>query len=1025
MKESAATAKFLEARARLNPEQRAAVESIEGPVMVLAGPGTGKTQVLAFRIAEILTQTDVSPRNILALTFTESGVTAMRERLLSLIGVTAYGVGIYTFHSFANRVINDAGAAFYKTHTLDPIDDITQLQLIMDILDAHLELETLRPPRAPYFYVKPIVSALRSLKNEGVTPERLRELCLTDITSLQHDPASISKAGKSKGELKQSVKDEIEKLERSVALADVFAAYESALEEKGLYDYEDMILFIIQSFETNAELLAKYQEQFQYILVDEYQDTNTAQNNLVRLLSDYFDTPNIFVVGDDKQSIYRFQGASVANLVTFREWYPMARVVSLQQNYRSGQVILDAADILIRRNSEQIHTLFPEMHTELTAQTKAGSITYTSYATADQEALAIVAKIKTLLASGVPAEEIAIIYRENSEAEAFTHLLARQGIAFHLEAGDDILKDYDVRQLVNLLTLARNPHDEFALFRYLYAPYSQADTKDLVTLSRLRKRERTSWASLLTEPGPPSTAPTLINWEVFRDLYEKIQLWHRYQETHSIGDTLERVFLDSGLLQWLMREPDHLERLHRVRCFFEEVKGLATTKPHATLEDLFAHLEIRQTYGLPIISPPFTVERSSAIRLMTAHKSKGLEFAHVFIPHFQDGRWSNGGKRDLITLPQGIVAHHVISSEQLLEEERRLLYVALTRAKEAVYLSSAELDSSNRKVLPCQFLSELGEVVQGETQAPAGLLITEFFSPVQSHFTDMQARHYLQEIVAKQPLTPTGLNTYLTCPLEFLYHDIYAIPGIREPYQAYGTAIHKALELWGHWLRTEQVVSREAILRVFQETLQKEGLSEDDALRYQKLGMEVLSAFYEQHHEWQPPLAMEYSFTPHGVMLDGSIPITGKLDKIEPIPGSKLVRVVDYKTGKVRSRNDIEGKTASSDGDYKRQLVFYAVLAEADPFFPYTIGEASLHFIDDAKKFTQETFVITPQEKADLRALIRAVYKEMLELNFEHTPHKKRYHGEESLCDLLRPHTARRTAPMAPVVTQDEVAPTV
>lgn len=1007
------TKHYEEEKSRLNAEQRHAVESIEGPVIVLAGPGTGKTQVLAFRIAEILRKSDVSPRNILALTFTESGVTAMRERLVSLIGVAAFGVAIYTFHSFANRVINDSGAEFYKSHTLDPIDDIAQLKCIIRLIDA-LNNELLRPTRAPHFYVKPVMQAIKQLKNEGISPEQLRDLCKEEITSLENNPESISKSGKNKGELKQSVKNTIEKLQRSQVLADIYAGYEKELETSGLYDYEDMILFVITSFQTNRDLLAKYQEQYQYILVDEYQDTNNAQNTLVRLLSDYFENPNVFVVGDDKQSIYRFQGASMANLLNFHEWYPKAELISLQQNYRSGQNILDNAHALIHNNHEQLTQVLPHIHDELFAQSKAGDVQYVTYPSTDDEVVGVINKIKELLEKGISASEIAIIYRENSEAEEFADLLTRQGIPFHLEAGNDVYKDQDVRHLINLLDLALNPDNEAALFRYIYSPYSGVDSADLVTLSRFRKSERTNWQVLLNGDEPETTVP-LKDWAQLKMCKAKIDAWHRYQATHNLGDTVEFIFADSGLLAFIIRQANHLERLHRLRCLFDDLKHITRSVNFATLQDFFERYAIRQTYNLSLTCLPLAQRRDQAVRLMTAHKSKGLEFQSVFIPHFCDGRWSNGGKREILRLPVGIIHHHHTTDDQAIEEERRLFYVALTRAKHSVYLSSSEIDEANKKLLPCQFLSELPNVTLSLPISNGEVSLTGFFSTIEPKFVEETSRDYLKEIVSQQPITPTGLNTFLVCPQEYLYRDVYCIPGVREPYQAYGTAIHKALELWGNWSKqSSEGFGLNSILSVFTETLVKEGLNEDEVNRYKKLGVDVLAAYYElKASEWVPPLAMEYSFTPHTVMLDGKIPLTGKLDKIEPIKGSKFVRVVDYKTGRVRSRNDIEGKTASGDMDYMRQLIFYTVLAEADPFFPYTVGEVSLAFIDDQKRFTTETFEISKQQKDDLRGLIRSVYSEITALHFHHTPHKKRYGIGESLCELLRIDVSPLTLPFS------------
>lgn len=996
---------YYKEKAKLNPEQQLAIETIEGPVIVLAGPGTGKTQVIAFRIAEILQKTDVSPRNILALTFTESGVTAMRQRLVSLMGVSAYAVGIYTFHGFANRVINDAGAEFYKTHSLDPIDEVTQLRLVMQLIDKQNN-PLLRPFRAPHWYVKPVVHAIKSLKNEGVSPDLLRELCQETIAELESNEDSIVKSGKTKGELKQTVKDKIKHFQRTLVLADIFEQYEIELAERGFYDYEDMILFVVQSFRDNPGLKAKYQEQFQYILVDEYQDTNNAQNTLIRVLSDYFPNPNLFVVGDDKQSIYRFQGASMANLLRFREWYSEAKIISLRQNYRSGQVILDNAHSLIGYNEEQLSKVLPEIETELTGQSPNSAVTFLPFATFDNEALGVVHKIKHLLDAGTPASEIAIIYRENREADAFTDLLTRQGIAFHLESGSNVLNDPEVRQLINLLELANEPDNEIALFKYLHAPYSGADTTDLIVLGRYRKKNKTSWPQLLESETPPETETPLKNWAQLKVIKSKTEEWHRHQTQHNLGDTAEHIFLTSGLLEYVMSQKDHLQRLHRVRCFFEEIKCIMTATPYATLKDLFEVLDIRQTYNLALTCLPLIERSDNAIRLMTAHRSKGLEFEYVFIPHFYDGLWCNSRKHDSIKLPESIVLHHHTSDEQNTEEDRRLFYVALTRAKKEVFISASDMDSANKKLIPCQFLEELNNVEVATSKEEGLMSVTEFFTPAKTHFIEETSRAYLIETVTKQAITPTGLNTYLACPQEYLYKSVYCIPGVREPYQAYGTAIHKALELWGDWSTgTRDSYSVADILSVFDETLIKEGLTKNEVENFRQLGHSVLTTYYERYKDsWVPPLLAEYNFSAHNVMLDGKIPITGTLDKVEPIKGSNFVRVIDFKTGRVRSRNEIEGKTAAGDLDYKRQLIFYTILAESDPAFTFKVGETCIAFIDDDLKFTVETFEITREEKEEVKQLIRSVYNEITQLHFDHTTHKKRYSSdssERSLCEVL------------------------
>lgn len=988
---------FESKKSQLNPEQKQAVELIEGPVMVLAGPGTGKTQVLALRIAEILTQTDTNPRSILALTFTESGVTAMRERLVSLIGPTAYAVAIYTFHGFANRVINESGAEFYKSHNLEQIDDIRQFKTVASLLDSG-SFQELRPTRSPYFFVSSILRTIKNLKNEAITPDILRHKTLEAINNLESDPESLAKTGKSKGQLKQTVVTKINQLKKTLELADIYDGYESLLVQSGRYDYEDMILFVLGKFRTNGELLAQYQERFLYLLVDEYQDTNNAQNELIRILTRDVESPNLFVVGDDKQSIYRFQGASTANILNFREWYPESRVVVLRQNYRSGQPILDTADSLIRNNQGQLTNVIPDLDAKLQAQTDSADLLCTVYTSPDQEILGLTADIAKRIESGVKPGEIAVIYRENREAHAIAELMAKRSLPYVLEAGTDVLSDPDVGQLITVLKLAHDPDDSQAFFRYLHTPYSGVTTTDLLLFSRWFKDQTDSIFKALSNPKPEQLD---VTWDDFLAARQKVEDWYSYIGHHSVSDSVEYILNQSGLLSHIITSNNHLDRLNRIRCFFDDVKRLSIDEPDATLVQLFERIRIRQNYRLPLVAAPLIDTAEGAVRLMTAHKSKGLEFECVYIPNLIEGLWSNSRARQDISIPEGLITQTKVSGQEELEEDRRLLYVALTRAKSTLRLSYSEYSTESKKLIASQFLSELGPSVH--TQSATTILSpVQFFTPISEKFQTDNDRIKVLEIVKQQPISPTSLNSYLTCPAEYLYKHIYRVPGVREPDQAYGTAIHRALEEWGKWRKNKQPYNLNDSLKVFETSLHDQGLVARERDEFTKLGHTVLTQFFESRASELPaPLAVEYSFGPHQVLVQNRVPITGKLDVIEPIAGSTKVKVVDYKTGKVRSRNDIEGLTASSDGDYKRQLIFYTLLAESDPSFPYSVGEVELRFVDDDLKFTSEVFTISDAERADLKQLIISIYDEIIALHFDHTPHKKRFNHQSSLCDIL------------------------
>ena len=307
---------------QLNPKQREAVDTIDGPVMVVAGPGTGKTTVLTLRIAQILRKTDTPPDAILALTFTESGVYAMREKLLRLIGPAAYQVRIHTFHSFSNDIIKTYPDRFSRIIGAEHMEEIEQLRIIREIL-ATLSLKILRPKNDPSYYIRPLITAIKELKRENISPKKLRILLKSNMTAFLDFAGPEMPPGKRAAEERN--------IQRNEELSKVYAAYEKSLAKRRLYDFEDMIMETVKVLERDKDLLLRLQEEHHYVLADEHQDANNAQNRLLELLAGFHENPNIFIVGDEKQAIFRFQGASLENFLYFKKLYPKALLVNLEE----------------------------------------------------------------------------------------------------------------------------------------------------------------------------------------------------------------------------------------------------------------------------------------------------------------------------------------------------------------------------------------------------------------------------------------------------------------------------------------------------------------------------------------------------------------------------------------------------------------------------------------------------------------------------------------------------------------------
>ncbi len=993
---------------QLNPEQKAAVDTIEGPVMVIAGPGSGKTQILTLRIATILQKTQLNPRNILALTFTDSAAANMRKRLVSVIGSSAYGVGIYTFHGFANSIIGEFPYKFQFARELVQIDEIEQIEIIENLIDS-LELKDLRPPRAPYHYTSEIIGRIGDLKNENISPAELRKITESSIEQLSNDPTSMHEKGAHKGKMKAVIAEEIKQLEKCQELATIYTAYQQKLEEKGLYDYADMILFIVKKLEEDADLKAYYQERFQYILVDEYQDTNSAQNRLVELVADFFDSPNLFVVGDDKQSIFRFQGASMANMLAFYRKYPEMKVVSLRQNYRSHQSILDTAQKVIVQANERItqhiggisdelvasNVIFTNDESSNLSEKNYAPVCLAAFSSPETEQYWIAQKIMSLIEAGSLPQEIAIIYKENREADSFADILCRLGIAFSLERGSNVLVDIDIRRLLTMLRAINEPTDSRSLFELLHYDFSKIDGIDLLRLTAYRAKNRTSIIDVLDQLAGNTLEVTLNNPTAFQDIYKNLGEWRVASLNTSMPEFLEIVIRESGLLAQILESTTKIERLHRLRRFFDEVKKLATKDPLLNLSKLLEHFDLLIANRIQLVPSPLnTGANQGVIRLMTAHKAKGLEFEHVFLPNLVDKHWGNATRRSSLKLPFGLIGHTVSTQDEKNEDDRRLFYVALTRAKRCLYLTHA-MRKNGKEQLPSQFLSEIGEdalcrIDTTASEAEAGAHLLALFSPiVEAHFSEQEAE-YLRQLIREQPITPTGLNNYLRCPKGYLYKNILRIPTAKTASQGYGTAVHAAMQAFFiQHKANKHVPALDDLLAAFREALAKEILNPVDFEAFLRKGTTVLTHYFETHlRSVNPTVDVEYGFDTHHIVIpspEGDINITGKLDKLELIDGpSKTVRIIDYKTGRARSRNEIEGKTVSADEDYKRQLIFYQMLCELDKQFPYKVKETGLAFVDDDERFTTEIFEITKEETKDLKELIKTIYAQMLSLEFPH-----------------------------------------
>ncbi|MDX1535723.1 MAG: ATP-dependent DNA helicase [Candidatus Spechtbacterales bacterium] len=1006
----------------LTKKQKEAVESEAPATMVIAGPGTGKTHILASRIEHLVKHQDIPAENILSLTFTKSGARAMKERVISFIGEDGYKIETNTFHGFAASLIDENPDVFGYRHDLKEATDIDRAKILRDIFDELNEdhkLEELHSPHDKYFYYNNVSNAIKTIKREGFTVEEFKNLVNDWQEKFDNipDEEKISTHHTRKGELKRDYEKEQRNIDRNKELALIYEKYQEILKKRGLYDYEDMIIKAIEGLKDHEDIRHEIHNKYGAILVDEYQDTSGAQNRLLFLLIP--ENPNVFIVGDDDQAIYRFQGATIANFQEFLKKYPETKIVSLEDNFRSPQFLLNAALGIANKNPDRLTSILELPDKVLHAHgphKEVEEVHVVEFETDMEEHAYILEEIQKLHEEGSEWKDISIITLTNREQKELSDILRHHGIPTALSGDTDALSEPSVSMLFALAQACMNPHDNEDVMTLLLHPATPIKIEDVWKILEIRNRKDNE--TIYSALKRAIEEDELSNKDEAENTLNILHELSSSQSYKTGAEWLKDVLDKTGLMRWIEKQEEAPYIIANIRALTDEAKRVQAGNPSMRIKDIIDHFRAHRTLGIPLKPSLAQFAFENAVQIMTAHKVKGLEFENVFITHAVHGHWSGKRSRRGLVLPEEIPVQ-----EQNEDDARRVFYVALTRAKKQLYITYAKtytrgiggLDDAARETHPSMFISELEDQVPAKTiEKDVKELLEESVKP--KTVSNNLQKEIIKNIVSSPrfALNATSYNSFIECPRKFIYEKLFRVPTIKTFALTYGEAIHLALQK--HFSTPKEKRGIKSMMYTVNKYVENEStLSKEENEKLLERAESTLTAYYENTLQDEPEaLFTEYSF-PRGEVEWKNISITGKIDKISPLKpdevlndtasgevGSepKEVRIVDYKTNsKTPSLNQILGKTKDqTQVKLHRQLLFYKLLSENYLAFNYDVKEFILDFVEDQK---QRNVPLEKEAYQEFKDTLQDVWASIQTLEFLKPDNKDFPHcGECKYCTI-------------------------
>ncbi|MEK9181507.1 MAG: ATP-dependent DNA helicase [Patescibacteria group bacterium] len=953
---------------KLNKAQKEAVDTIDGPVMVVAGPGTGKTQILALRIGNILLKTDTKADSILCLTFTNSAVKAMRERLRRYIGPEASKVKVSTFHSFGMEILDKYFTVLGLNERPELMDERDTIVLYDKILHQN-DWEYIRPRSDTSRYFKDLKSLISFLKRERITAKNFEHEIKKEIDNIENDPLNISSRGERKGEIRKEMQKRMEGLLRTLEAVKFYSLYETEKKEKNLFDYDDILEALVLIVEESSEAKNYIKENFLYVLIDEHQDSSGMQNEFLEKIWRGVDKPNIFVVGDDRQLIYGFGGASLEYFENFKSTFGKAKLISLIENYRSTQKILDSAHDLLES------TFFANKLKSNNKENHAFRLVEAYYPR--DEIIACALQIKT---EALNLNDVAILVPKNRQVKSVVMILKDMGISVASGEKVDFFDIPEALAFLRILKIIANPSDGVTLAASFFDKHSLISPFKAHEFIKENKMRDFSLLNIKEEKNDLFNGQNEVNTWI-----QKLKLWLS-NSTLPLYSFIQKV----GTEFLLDTAGDHEELVGRIevlRTMLHLVLGQTEKNSKLQLKDFLDFLERIEDYGESI--PLAVFSPNEGVKVLTLHGSKGLEFDFVWIAHMDEKSFA-GSKRDGFTLPEYIKETVHKRDEIVLKRE---LYVAMTRAKRFCTISYALHSYTERDQELAHIISDISINFKKQKADETEKIILEHDPKMYIEKKIKKEKHTsvvdLAKLVAKdyedRKVSVSLLNNFFECPWKWYFRNLLQLPEAKSESLEFGNRVHLAVD---QILKLKKVPNQKELGEIT-------GDNKEVFKIISKWVTNRLSAINAKRENEQSVSLHDDRFS--------HLNIYGKIDLVEYLSHDS-VRVTDFKTGSVRKRGEIEkmdeeGRMSS----YLRQLAMYSYLLEQNVKSKIHVSESRLEFLE--AKDPKEAFydrVITSKE---IELLIKDIVDyDQLVKNGEwiNRPCKYNSYGKNTECEYCK-----------------------